>query len=76
MELPIIYPCPLRAIELTPDQLKERNDRMRALRLKSLDNQLEVETLRYSMEYTMNKKSAIKIKIAVIELKKEQLMRD
>jgi uncharacterized membrane protein len=41
----------------------------------SLDEQIEVELLKYNMEDSLAKKKTIKTKIAVLELKKEQITR-
>lgn len=62
-------------VRMTPDEIKAQDDRIRDNRLKFIADNLEIESLKYSLETTEAKKNACKIRIAVLELKKEQLLR-
>jgi hypothetical protein len=55
-----------RVSRIRQDVIKERDDKRIAKRLKSINNSIEIEALKYSM---------CKIRIAVLELRKEQLLR-
>jgi len=60
---------------LTPEQLEERAERMKISRLRYLDEQIEIEVLKLSMARTEAKKHDVLTRIAVLELRKEQVLR-
>ncbi len=59
-----------------PELMKDQQDRMKARQLKYIDNNLEIENMKYEMEESTTKKRTIQIRIAVLELRKEQLLRN
>jgi hypothetical protein len=63
-----------RVSRIRQDVIKERDDKI-AKRLKSINNSIEIEALKYSLESSEAKKQSCKIRIAVLELRKEQLLR-
>lgn len=63
-----------RLIQLTPEQIKEHTERTKALRLKYLNEQLEIEALKLSMEPEHRHKTTY-ARISILDLKIKQLGR-